>query len=111
MRIFEVGTVFGATGGRLRWKITGINYDDRTYAWEYITKDGHARNWKWENAEEALANREIELVSVPLTKLERPITVVQERYKHVHIGGFSFSYSEIELAEPRKLHKRYLRGI
>lgn len=42
---------------------------------------------------------------------ERPITVVQEQYKHVRIGGFSFSYSEIELAEPRKLHKRYLRGI
>lgn len=42
---------------------------------------------------------------------ERPITVVQERYKLVHIGGFSFSFHEIELAEPRKLHKRYLRGI
>ena len=43
--------------------------------------------------------------------VERPITVVQERYKHVYIGGFSFSFNEIELAEPRKLHKRYLRGI
>lgn len=42
---------------------------------------------------------------------ERPITVVHERYKQVQIGEFSFSYSEIELAEPRKLHKRYLRGI
>ena len=42
---------------------------------------------------------------------ERPITVVQELYKLVHMGGFSFSYNEIELAEPRKLHKRYLRGI
>ena len=43
--------------------------------------------------------------------VERPIAIVQERYKHVNIGGFSFSMSEIELAEPRKLHKRYLRGI
>ena len=73
MRIFEVGTVFEATGGRLRWKITGINYDDRTYAWEYITKDGHVRYWKWENAAKALANKEIELVSVPLTKLDMEV--------------------------------------
>lgn len=42
---------------------------------------------------------------------ERPLTSVHERDKYVLIGGFSFSYSEIELAEPRKLHKRYLRGI
>jgi hypothetical protein len=42
---------------------------------------------------------------------ERQITGVRERDKYVFIGGFSFSYSEIELAEPRKLHKRYLRGI
>jgi hypothetical protein len=73
MRIFEVGTVFRATGANLQWKITGINYDDRTYAWEYITKDGHASNWYWENAEVALANKEIELVSVPLTKLDMEV--------------------------------------
>lgn len=73
MMIFEVGTVFEANGGRLRWKITGINYDDKTYAWEYITKDGHARNWKWENAEEALVNNEIKLVSVPPTKLDMEV--------------------------------------
>lgn len=40
---------------------------------------------------------------------ERPITSVRDKY--VFIGGFSFYYYEIELAEPRKLHKRYLRGI
>lgn len=73
MRIFEVGTVFRATGAHLKWKITGINYDDRTYAWEYITKDGYASSWKWENAEEALANKEIELVSVPPTKLDMEV--------------------------------------
>lgn len=44
-------------------------------------------------------------------EVERPIAIVHERYKHVGIGGFSFSFNEIELAEPRKLHKRYLRGI
>jgi len=42
---------------------------------------------------------------------ERQIAIVHERYKHVTMGGFSFSFNEIELAEPRKLHKRYLRGI
>ena len=42
MRIFEVGTVFRATATNLKWRITGINYDDETYAWEYITKDGYA---------------------------------------------------------------------
>jgi len=73
MRIFEVGTVFGATGGRLRWKITGINYDNRTYAWEYITKDGSASNWNWESAEAALANNEIKLLSVPPTKLDMEV--------------------------------------
>ena len=43
--------------------------------------------------------------------VERPVAVVQERHKHVQIGGFIFSFNEIELAEPRKLNKRYLRGI
>ena len=42
---------------------------------------------------------------------ERPITFVEERCKLVNIAAFSFSFNEIELAEPRKLHKRYLRGI
>ena len=42
---------------------------------------------------------------------ERQITGVRERDKYVFIGGFSFYYYEIESAEPRKLHKRYLRGI
>ena len=73
MRIFEVGTVFRATGVNLQWKITGINYDARTYAWEYITRDGYASNWTWENAEVALANKEIELVSVPPTKLDMEV--------------------------------------
>ena len=73
MRIFEVGTVFRATNSFLKWRITGINYDDMTYAWEYITKDGYASSWKWENAEEALANNEIELVSVPATKLDMEV--------------------------------------
>lgn len=73
MRIFEVGTVFRATGAHLQWKITGINYDDRTYAWEYTTKDGHASSWRWEQAEAALANDEIELVSVPATRLDMEV--------------------------------------
>ena len=42
---------------------------------------------------------------------ERQIAIVRERSKLVTIGGFKFSFNEIELAEPRKLHKRYLRGI
>lgn len=73
MRIFEVGTVFRATNSFLKWRITGINYDDMTYAWEYITKDGYASSWKWENAEAALANNEIELVSVPATRLDMEV--------------------------------------
>lgn len=43
--------------------------------------------------------------------VERQVANIHERNNLVVIGGFSFSYSEIELAEPRKLHKRYLRGI
>lgn len=42
---------------------------------------------------------------------ERVITFVNERQNLVSIAGFSFAFNEIELAEPRKLHKRYLRGI
>lgn len=42
---------------------------------------------------------------------ERVITFVNERQNFVGIAGFSFAFNEIELAEPRKLHKRYLRGI
>ena len=38
---------------------------------------------------------------------ERQIAIVYERSKLVNLGGFSFSFNEIELAEPRKLHKRY----
>ena len=73
MRIFEVGTVFRATSGSLQWKITGIDYDNKTYAWEYITKDGYASRWGWEQAEDALANNEIKLVSVPATKLDMEV--------------------------------------
>ena len=42
---------------------------------------------------------------------ERVITFVNKRQNLVSIAGFSFAFNEIELAEPRKLHKRYLRGI
>ena len=42
---------------------------------------------------------------------ERSITLVNGRQKFVVLSGFSFIFNEIELAEPRKLHKRYLRGI
>lgn len=73
MRIFEVGTVFRATNAHLQWKITGIDYDNKMYAWEYTTKDGHASSWKWEQAEAALANNEIELVSVPVTRLDMEV--------------------------------------
>ena len=73
MRIFEVGTVFRDTAGNLQWKITDIDYDNKTYAWEYTTKDGHASSWRWEQAEEALANNEIELVSVPATRLDMEV--------------------------------------
>ena len=73
MRIFEVGTVFRATNSFLKWRITDINYDDRTYAWEYITKDGSSYDWSWESAEAALANNEIELVSVPATRLDMEV--------------------------------------
>lgn len=77
MRIFEVGTVFRATNAHLQWKITGIDYDNKMYAWEYTNttkaKDVHASSWKWEQAEADLANNEIELVSVPVTRLDMEV--------------------------------------
>lgn len=42
---------------------------------------------------------------------ERSITLVNKRQKFVILADISFAFNEIELAEPRKLHKRYLRGI
>lgn len=42
---------------------------------------------------------------------ERSITLVSERQKFVILADFSFTFNEIELAEPRKLNRRYLRGI
>ena len=65
--------MFRATNANLQWKITDIDYDNKTYAWEYITRDGHAINWVWEDAEAALANNETELVSVPQTKLDMEV--------------------------------------